>query len=99
MDLHYSQTCSLGLAGPGRFESPMDLHYSQTSRDSQTSKERLNPLWIYTTLKLLKAFGVISWFESPMDLHDSQTGSLYPIKLLCLNPLWIYTTLKHGLAL
>ena len=36
------------------FESPMDLHYSQTLLIQNMALARLNPLWIYTTLKLPK---------------------------------------------
>ena len=52
MDLHYSQTNTPLFDIIYRFESPMDLHYSQTLILNAVSSWRLNPLWIYTTLKL-----------------------------------------------
>ena len=51
MDLHYSQTCMTFNAYAREFESPMDLHYSQTRERKKIRRYRLNPLWIYTTLK------------------------------------------------
>ena len=52
MDLHYSQTYNNAMHSPDLFESPMDLHYSQTEIVASGQKASLNPLWIYTTLKL-----------------------------------------------
>ena len=52
MDLHYSQTVRRVLYRHKQFESPMDLHYSQTIVCKNASPVGLNPLWIYTTLKL-----------------------------------------------
>ena len=52
MDLHYSQTPPISSNAPHVFESPMDLHYSQTPRRDLYFRISLNPLWIYTTLKL-----------------------------------------------
>ena len=51
MDLHYSQTVILYESRETLFESPMDLHYSQTDSSFLDNLKRLNPLWIYTTLK------------------------------------------------
>ena len=52
MDLHYSQTLNRLILIAQLFESPMDLHYSQTFNIERASYTCLNPLWIYTTLKL-----------------------------------------------
>ena len=52
MDLHYSQTKYIKYRRWREFESPMDLHYSQTYVCFAFCSVRLNPLWIYTTLKL-----------------------------------------------
>ena len=52
MDLHYSQTPSTQMLEYFPFESPMDLHYSQTTGHYTNLVFCLNPLWIYTTLKL-----------------------------------------------
>ncbi len=51
MDLHYSQTDKETAKQLAEFESPMDLHYSQTPDSLMFPDSRLNPLWIYTTLK------------------------------------------------
>ena len=53
MDLHYSQTLELTITSIFMFESPMDLHYSQTEDGLTQMADGLNPLWIYTTLKLI----------------------------------------------
>ena len=58
MDLHYSQTQSASIVSDSQFESPMDLHYSQTRAVVNKSGLRLNPLWIYTTLKQLARYSV-----------------------------------------
>ena len=52
MDLHYSQTEPCYPTTIYLFESPMDLHYSQTKLMKAPLHICLNPLWIYTTLKL-----------------------------------------------
>ena len=53
MDLHYSQTSYRNIGIQCVFESPMDLHYSQTLVMADNPASGLNPLWIYTTLKLI----------------------------------------------
>ena len=73
----------------------MDLHYSQTLNSFQLLNIRLNPLWIYTTLKL--SLPPIQSTRGLNPLWIYTTLKLTNIKLLNnsrLNPLWIYTTLK-----
>ena len=99
MDLHYSQTSTLVLPINNGFESPMDLHYSQTCSDGWWLTIRLNPLWIYTTLKPTLSPLICCISLNPLWIYTT----LKPIachldKFASLNPLWIYTTLKRRLC-
>ena len=73
----------------------MDLHYSQTITLPSFNHSCLNPLWIYTTLKLpfiqIKGNPCLNplWIYTTLK-HIGKLSS----DTISLNPLWIYTTLK-----
>ena len=64
MDLHYSQTYMVCWCSLFKLQSPMDLHYSQTCYLVINVNLSFNPLWIYTTLKLLSVVcGMLGCFN------------------------------------
>ena len=74
----------------------MDLHYSQTVLLLRAIFRRLNPLWIYTTLKQppqpIRTYTSLNplWIYTTLK---HVLGLFYHVE--SLNPLWIYTTLKR----
>ena len=73
----------------------MDLHYSQTSVCAITCFVSLNPLWIYTTLKLKNNVSFVNQRLNPLWIYTTLKPAIEAGELIDgLNPLWIYTTLK-----
>ena len=71
MDLHYSQTFTVVPTINLLFESPMDLHYSQTVALRISVSQCLNPLWIYTTLKLAPSVDKIPCRLNPLWIYTT----------------------------